>query len=305
MSTLRILTLSDFHIGNKRTSYIEQNRLESISNYILARYGHYDEKPVIVVTGDLTENGFHSEFKIVKKIFSDPLKDFTILYSPGNHDSGRLGNLANTGYVDKFKKYFNQEFPYYKIIDGHLFIALDSMKGEIGKDQGMFADGEMGFDQRNWLRNTLKDIKPPLSYHKTIVFFHHHPLDFVVGNSSGGFFSRLTFRLKVMWRKRFDKYFHGLDDHRKLMKLLKNRANIVFFGHRHTPVDFSEFSNSNYNIGNMICVGKSTKKSCVYKCDPDYNFSKGKEVIENCGWLTEIQEGVVSTTPLKFKHYPS
>jgi len=108
---------------------------------------------IILVTGDLTENGLISEFKLAQKELKK-LKADKIVYLSGNHD------YRSTGYL-LFKEYF--PFTQVTETDEAVIVVVSSARPD--RD-----DGEIGNRQNLWLEKTLEKHK-----NKTrIVAIHHH-----------------------------------------------------------------------------------------------------------------------------------
>ncbi|MBS7608001.1 MAG: metallophosphoesterase [Candidatus Bathyarchaeia archaeon] len=139
-----IVQISDIHCGpmfnygSFRTAMDEINALSP---------------DVVVVTGDITENGILSEFKMAADEFKR-LKAKNVIYISGNHD------YKSTGYL-----LFKQFFPFNQVteIDNAVIIVLSSARPD--RD-----DGEVGHRQNLWLENTLENYKDRLK----IVAIHHH-----------------------------------------------------------------------------------------------------------------------------------
>jgi len=108
---------------------------------------------IVLVTGDLTENGLISEFKTAAKEIKK-LKTEKILYVSGNHD------YRSTGYL-----LFKEFFPFSQVteIDDAVILILSSSRPD--RD-----DGEVGHRQNLWLENTLEKYKDKAK----IVAIHHH-----------------------------------------------------------------------------------------------------------------------------------
>ncbi|MGQ9506227.1 MAG: metallophosphoesterase family protein [Candidatus Bathycorpusculaceae bacterium] len=108
---------------------------------------------VVLVCGDLTENGLISEFKTAVKEFKR-LKAEKIIYVSGNHD------YRSTGYL-----LFKEFFPFSQVteVDDAVILVLSSARPD--RD-----DGEVGHRQNLWLENTLEKYKDKVK----IVALHHH-----------------------------------------------------------------------------------------------------------------------------------
>jgi 3',5'-cyclic AMP phosphodiesterase CpdA len=108
---------------------------------------------VVLVTGDLTENGLISEFQTASKELRK-LRTEKILYVSGNHD------YRSTGYL-LFKEFFS--FSQVTEMDDVVIVILSSARPD--RD-----DGEVGHRQNLWLENTLEKYKDKVK----IVAIHHH-----------------------------------------------------------------------------------------------------------------------------------
>lgn len=108
---------------------------------------------VVLVTGDLTENGLISEFETAARELKR-LKAKRMIFLSGNHD------YRSTGYL-----LFREFFPFSQIneIDNIIIAVLSSARPE--RD-----DGEVGHRQNLWLENTLEKHKNKVK----IVAIHHH-----------------------------------------------------------------------------------------------------------------------------------
>jgi 3',5'-cyclic AMP phosphodiesterase CpdA len=108
---------------------------------------------IVLVTGDLTENGFMSEFKMAAEELSR-LKAGKIIYVSGNHD------YRSTGYL-LFKEFF--PFLHVTELEDTVITILSSARPD--RD-----DGEVGHRQNLWLERTLTKYGDRTK----IVAIHHH-----------------------------------------------------------------------------------------------------------------------------------
>ncbi len=108
---------------------------------------------VVLVTGDLTEDGLMSEFKMAASELSE-LKAEKIIYVSGNHD------YRSTGYL-----LFKQFFPFLQVTE--LEEAVIAVLSSARPDRD---DGEVGHRQNLWLERTLEKYKDRMK----IVAIHHH-----------------------------------------------------------------------------------------------------------------------------------
>lgn len=108
---------------------------------------------VVLVTGDLTENGLISEFKMAARELKR-LKAERIIYVSGNHDYRATGYLL-----------FREFFPFFQVteLDDVVITVLSSARPD--RD-----DGEVGHRQNLWLESTLAEYEERVK----IVAMHHH-----------------------------------------------------------------------------------------------------------------------------------
>jgi 3',5'-cyclic AMP phosphodiesterase CpdA len=108
---------------------------------------------VVLVTGDLTEDGLMAEFQLAAMQLKR-LKAEKIIYVSGNHD------YRSTGYL-----LFRQFFPFSQVTE--LEEAVVAVVSSARPDRD---DGEVGHRQNLWLESTLEKYRDRLK----IVAVHHH-----------------------------------------------------------------------------------------------------------------------------------
>jgi 3',5'-cyclic AMP phosphodiesterase CpdA len=108
---------------------------------------------VVLVTGDLTENGLMSEFKMASKELKR-LKSERIIFVSGNHD------YRSTGYL-----LFKEFFPFSQVTETEEAVIVVLSSARPDRD-----DGEVGHRQNLWLEKTLEKYKDKIK----IVTIHHH-----------------------------------------------------------------------------------------------------------------------------------
>lgn len=140
-----IAHISDIHCGPD----LEENVLRAAIEEINAL-----EPDLVIATGDLTENGYLSEFQLVKR-YLDKLKCSIIIVGTGNHD------YRHTGYL-LCQKFFPR--PEIAEIDGIAVIYLSSARPD--RDEG-----EVGRRQLLWLEDVLQQKYK--DYFKLIAMHHH------------------------------------------------------------------------------------------------------------------------------------
>lgn len=142
---LLLVHMSDMHCGPKLEGNTLQQAIDEI-NMLNA--------DIVVVTGDLTEEGLTSEFQEAKRYLKQ-LKCKHIVVGSGNHDSRTTGYLL-------FPKFFGEPSSVTEIGDIAL-IMLNSSRPDR-------EDGEIGYNQGLWLKRCLNQHEDKFK----IVALHHH-----------------------------------------------------------------------------------------------------------------------------------
>ncbi len=108
---------------------------------------------VVLVTGDLTEDGLMSEYKTASKELEKLIAN-KVIYVSGNHD------YRSTGYL-----LFKEFFTFFQVteLEDMVITVLSSARPD--RD-----DGEVGHRQNLWLERTLKKFEDRVK----IVAIHHH-----------------------------------------------------------------------------------------------------------------------------------
>ena len=140
-----LVHMSDIHCGPRLERDILLQAIDEINDL---------EPDVIVVTGDLTENGLFDEFQKAKR-YIQLLKCKHLLIGSGNHDS------RTTGYR-LFPSFFGEP-SLAKEIKDVVLIGLNSSR----PDQD---SGEVGYRQRLWMNECLDKY----AGRTKIVALHHH-----------------------------------------------------------------------------------------------------------------------------------
>lgn len=210
---------------------------------LIATYQKDASKPVIVITGDITDSGTSSQYREAQRLLSLlHAAGFLVLSCPGNHDVGLKGNLAATPALHRFGEavlgistYPN--FPLVQCQSGFegmirqvVFIALDSMEGEMQGLDVLFAEGEIGGRQRTAVSTCLD--KYPQATFLVIVFCHHHPF--------------------------YYSYFLRLKDARAFINILVGQIAMLLFGHRHVERRFQN-KERKYHIPFIHAAGSTVK----------------------------------------------
>lgn len=146
-NNLSIAHLSDIHVGAK----LEENMLEKAIDEI-----NKLNPDLVVVTGDLTDEGLLEEFQEAHK-YLESLKCKYLVVGSGNHDSRNIGYRL-------FPRFFGKPWSITELNETVL-IMLDSSR----PDQD---EGEVGYRQRLWLKQCLEEYREKFK----IVALHHHLL---------------------------------------------------------------------------------------------------------------------------------
>jgi 3',5'-cyclic AMP phosphodiesterase CpdA len=135
---MRILHISDLHIGNEG-DVDRWKRAEKIVRRIIRAWGDDGDRPLVLITGDIVDDGTEVEYIEARRILR-PLHraGFQVAPLPGNHDYGWNGAHAQEKRFKLFKKYlFGIEtrvtYPDVPYADDDVsVITLNSMHAETG-----------------------------------------------------------------------------------------------------------------------------------------------------------------------------
>jgi len=141
---LRIAHISDIHCGPEFQTHVFEQAVQEINSL---------EPDVLVVSGDLTENGLISQYRQAKQML-DALECKRKVFCSGNHD------YRSTGYL-LFKEFFPGK-PLLKE-DGVVFAVISTARPERN-------EGEVGHRQVLWLQESLAKFKRT----RKIAVIHHH-----------------------------------------------------------------------------------------------------------------------------------
>lgn len=140
-----IVQISDLHVG----SQFLQDKFDQLIHEV-----NQIDPDVIVVTGDLTNEGLMKEYEECKTLLAG-FNAKKIITISGNHD------YRNTGYL-LFKKYF----PFDTINE----LSDDVVLVTLGTARPDRNEGEVGYRQNLWLERTMKKYKDRVK----ILAMHHH-----------------------------------------------------------------------------------------------------------------------------------
>lgn len=183
-----IVHISDLHVGNGSfNEKIFLQTVEEINNL---------NPEMIILTGDITNNGYYLEFEQAKKyldMFEPPL--FAV---PGNHDSRNIG-------YETFEELIGERTWKLTKPDDFVLIGLDSTSPDVNH-------GNIGREQELWLESQLQEANQDGLI--AIVALHHHVIP-----------------IPKTGRER-----NVLSDAGDILEtLITNGTDMVICGHKHVP----------------------------------------------------------------------
>ncbi len=140
-----IVQLSDLHVGSQFLPKVFETVVKEVNEL---------NPDVIVITGDLTNEGLMKEYEKCKSLLTQ-FNTKKIISISGNHD------YRNTGYL-LFKKFF--PFQTVNELDDDIVLVT------VGTARPDRNEGEVGYRQNLWLERTMKKYKDKIK----IVAMHHH-----------------------------------------------------------------------------------------------------------------------------------
>ncbi len=144
-----IAQLSDLHVSNGFKKEMLEKAIDEVNNM---------DPDLIVVTGDITENGILQEYERARE-YINMIKCKSILMLSGNHD------YRNTGYL-LFKRFFGDKIKQFYEHEECIITTLSTSRPD--RDEG-----EVGYRQNLWLLNTLSKYSNDKSRVKIIAMHHH------------------------------------------------------------------------------------------------------------------------------------
>ncbi len=142
-----IVQISDIHVG-------ESQFVPSLLTRAIDEINEVDPD-IVIITGDLTGNGFRREYDTVKN-YLDPIKCKDVIIQPGNHDS------RNVGYLH-FEEIFGERYLTFNN-DNISIVAADSSEPDLD-------NGQIGREYYKYIRKNFNDSpKDSLK----IFAMHHH-----------------------------------------------------------------------------------------------------------------------------------
>ncbi len=228
MASLTIAQISDIHCGSP---FFDPKLLEAAVEEIL------DLQPdLVVVAGDLTQEGYASEFETARDALRPIREALTTVVVPGNHDSKNVGYLH---FYDHFGKGTSGPKGDWSLAMERAqypqrvrLLAVDSSKPDL-------AEGEIGRARYEWIRQEFGDQAD------LRLFVMHHHLVSVPGTGR---------ERNIVW------------DAGDVLALLEDSGvDIVLAGHKHVP--------HVWQVGRMLIINSGTVSSYRLRgyTRPSYN----------------------------------
>jgi predicted MPP superfamily phosphohydrolase len=101
---LNFIHLSDLHISKNNKNSENRNTIK-IVDHLCNKYKDYGKNLVVIITGDIVDDGKESQYKNAVEILTPLANMFTVLACPGNHDYGPCGNFYTEKSQAMFQKY--------------------------------------------------------------------------------------------------------------------------------------------------------------------------------------------------------
>lgn len=142
---MKLVQISDLHFGS---SFFVSEWAQMVIRLI-----QEEEPDVLVVAGDLTENGFEQEYAEATLF----LKDLSMpkIIVPGNHD-------VRNGGDGLFEEVFGPRFKIFRT-NGLIVVGIDSSEPDVD-------DGHVGRENYQWIKEQLQGRKDEI----TVLVMHHH-----------------------------------------------------------------------------------------------------------------------------------
>jgi predicted MPP superfamily phosphohydrolase len=296
-----IIHLSDLHIKDSQCDEVKY--FKKICQIIKNIYKDIADDTLIIITGDIVDGAKKEQFKIVGPLIDLLDQDgLTVWPLPGNHDyapDGIIGNAKtakrNRGdlyhsykfvytekYIDEFSKNIIKNrklneicnFSYPQILSLNnpkiWLFGLNSTNIEEIDFKG--GQGGIGNAQMNFLEEELNKVLTDNSDATILLLLHHHP--FKLDNVS-------------------DDLWHQLVNGDALMRVIKNKIDVLFFGHEnwHFYNKFGKINGIDCGIPHILSCSNTTDakgRKMTVTSDGLINWKK-PEMRGLFGWEIEIE----------------
>ena len=234
-----LVHIGDIHVKAKPNKQ-ENRRFARVMKWVAKHYQDLP-KPLLTFTGDLTDNGSTAEYNHVLDVLR-PLRaqGFDMIFAPGNHDVGPMGNTFSASRQNNFQRRILGElmgiaaaqtsanrmpslYPLIKDTGECRLVALDSCHSE-----QHLASGAIGERQIEALATAIKSATTPV-----VVLLHHHPF------------------VRATWLKL------AVADSDSLKATIEGKVAALLFGHKHRAQVWKR--GEPWNVPLIIAAGKTSK----------------------------------------------
>ncbi len=246
------LHLSDMHISNKKD--MNDDRINKIVSSLKSYKSIQIENVIIVVSGDITQSGYKSQFTNARKLMGSLIKKLnktfgckcTILTVPGNHDINHSSSILDVKFL-KDMKYSENEIVEHKKLEAFYNFA---------KLNNCFKHSEMyynikdidinGFKIRaNLVNNAIFSTR---DQYKGLLYIPSDAIDKMNEDNDADFVISIMHHAPDFYR---DKIKNMMED-----TIVKN-SNILFHGHEHynysKKTSFNGASDTVIQSGGCLC----------------------------------------------------
>ncbi len=144
-----LVQISDLHVG-------EVHFVPSLLTRAIDEINELNPD-IVIITGDLTANGFRREYDTVKNYLS-PIKCSNLIVQPGNHDSRNVGYIHFEDiYGERYVTYSNEKVK---------IVAADSTEPDLD-------NGQIGRENYKWIKSEFANVDDNVF---RIFSMHHHLL---------------------------------------------------------------------------------------------------------------------------------
>ncbi len=211
----KIVHISDLHTGYAQ--FREDILLKTIDEI-------NEMKPAaVIITGDLTDQGFYREF-VQAKEYIDQIQPKKIIV-PGNHDARNIGD-------EIFEDLFGERYGTLELKEEAIkIIGLDSSEPDLGH-------GKIGRLQNKFMKDEITDAKKKGLF--IIIALHHHIISIPNTGRERNILS---------------------DAGDVLLDLIQNNVNLVLSGHKHVPHAW-KMNNTIFATAGTVSSMKLRGKAC-------------------------------------------
>lgn len=152
----KIVHLTDPHICREGERLVGLDNYERLKLALAHVRAHHSDAQLLVITGDLTENGEPAEYKRVRELLADMAMPVRLLV--GNHDTRAGFRAAFPEHVDAASGFVQSA----EMFGDDLLVFLDT--------KSPTAMGELCAQRLAWLEGTLAAFEG-----RRVLIFSHHP----------------------------------------------------------------------------------------------------------------------------------